>query len=169
VVSDYINVVPIVIAAANGFIALVVGQFFKERPTARVILVVMAGALTLTAIGATIYGQSQVLAKRAAEEDHRRGIREAFGAFIGRGREIEKQIADTSKQSPIQDQNIWDSEVTSYVNANLGQSYSTRFRDQTGIAPAYLNSGVDADRQRLWWELHVRLFRLEQFSDQFPY
>lgn len=166
--SDYINLAPTVIAAANGFIALVVGQFLRDRPTARVILVVVAGALTVTAIGATIYGQGQVIAAKAAEEEHRRSIRETLGAFIARGKEIETQIADTSKQSPIQGQNVWDSEVTSYLNANLGGSYSVRFRDQTGIAPAYLNAGVDADRQRLWWELHVRLSRLEQFSDQFP-
>ena len=99
--SDYISLAPTVIAAANGFIALVVGQFLKDRPSARVILVAVAGVLTMTAIGATVYGQSQVIAMKAAEEGHRRGIREAFGAFIARGKEIEKQIADTSKQSPI--------------------------------------------------------------------
>jgi hypothetical protein len=109
-----------------------------------------------------------VIAARDADTKHRHDIREEFGDFISRGKEIEKKIADTRNPSPIQDKNIWDNEVVLYLNSNLDESYSIRFHDQTGINSAYLQ-GVDNDRQKLWWDLHVGLSRLEQFIDQFPY
>jgi hypothetical protein len=165
---DYVGLIPSSAAIVNGLLAVLIAQFFKERPIARAILVGVAFILGGAAIGATFYGQSQVIAARDADTKHRHDIRAAFGEFISQGREIEKKIADTSIQSPVQDKNIWDNEVALYLNSNLDESYSIRFHDQTGINPAYLQ-GVDNDRQRLWWELHVSLFRLEQFSDQFHY
>jgi hypothetical protein len=165
---DYVGLIPSSAAIVNGFIAVLIAQFFKDRPIARAVLVGFAFVLGGAAIGATFYGQSQVIAARDADTKHRHDIREAFGEFISHGKEIEKRIADTTNQSPINDKNIWDNEVAIYLNSNLDESYSIRFHDQTGISPAYLQ-GVDNDRQKLWWDLHVGLSRLEQFSDQFPY
>jgi hypothetical protein len=81
--QDYIGLFPTVIAAANGFIALLVGQFFKDNLRARIALVATAGVLTFCAVGATFVGQSQVIAARVADQKHRRDIRESLGKYIG--------------------------------------------------------------------------------------
>jgi hypothetical protein len=84
------------------------GREKQRRGRPRAILVGVAFILGGAAIAATFYGQSQVIAARDADTKHRHDIREAFGEFISRGREIEKKIADTASQSPIQDKNIWE-------------------------------------------------------------
>ena len=76
-----------------------------------------------------------MVAAREADTKHRKDIREAFGEFISTGKEIEKKIEDTTRQLPVQDKNIWDNEVALYLDMNLGESYSVRFHDPTGIIP----------------------------------
>jgi hypothetical protein len=55
---DYVGLVAPTAAIINGFIAVLVAQFYKDYPIAKVILVVVAGVLGAAAIGATFYGRT---------------------------------------------------------------------------------------------------------------
>src|SRR5271166_6746613 len=66
----------------------------------RISLVVMAGVLALGAIGATFYGQSQVIASRNEDVKHRREIRETLGKYIERGIVLKNESADMKKPPP---------------------------------------------------------------------
>jgi hypothetical protein len=50
---DYVGLIPSSAAIVNGFIAVLIAQFFKDRPIARAVLVGFAFVLGGAAIGAT--------------------------------------------------------------------------------------------------------------------
>jgi hypothetical protein len=164
---DYIGVVPSTAAIVNGFIAVLVAQFFKERPKAKLALVIVAGVLGVAAVGMTFYGQSQIVAARIADENHHHYIRDSLGSYIERGNKLENELSDPKKEPSVQVANNWDSDVVGFLQSNLGESYVVRYRDQTGIPPLSLN-GADPAHQNLWWGIYIRVFRLEQFIEQVP-
>jgi hypothetical protein len=62
--SDYGSLIGSTAAIINGFIAVVVAQFFKDRPAARVLLALAAGVLGGAAIGATLLGQHEAIIQK---------------------------------------------------------------------------------------------------------
>src|SRR5258708_1746000 len=98
---DYINLFPSVAAVLNGFLALFVGQFFKDRQKAKIILVEAAGLLGFVAIGSTFYSQQQVVAAKAADEAKHTAIREELATFIAEGNTLMTECADASKPPPV--------------------------------------------------------------------
>jgi hypothetical protein len=126
--QDYVGLFPVAIAAANGFIALLVGQFLKDRPRAKVLLVVSAGILTLCAVGATFYGQSRVIADRAAAEQNRKNIREQLGVYIAVGNTIMGKTEIVSQPAPTDEADKWAADVERFLLTRLDQSYVIRFR-----------------------------------------
>jgi hypothetical protein len=165
---DYVGLIPSTAAIVNGFIAVLVAQFFKDHPVARTLLVVAAGVLGIAAIGATFYSQQQIVTEKAEGEKRRHDIREALGGYIKRGNGLEQEAADKTQPLPIEATNSWDSDVVSFLQSELGPSYVTRYQDSTGINSLVLNNS-DTAHQNLWWAIYTRTLRLEQFSDQFPY
>jgi hypothetical protein len=90
---DYVGLVAPTAAIINGFIAVVlVAQFYKDHPIAKVILVVGAGVLGAAAIGATFYGQYQVVSERVADDTCRRDIREHLGSFTRSRERIDAKV-----------------------------------------------------------------------------
>lgn len=81
---DYIGLVPSTAAIVNGSIAVLIAQFFKDQPVARIVLVVSVGILGVAAIAAMFYGRTQVVAARVADEKHRHEVRESIGSYIQR-------------------------------------------------------------------------------------
>jgi hypothetical protein len=169
---DYAGLLPSSAAIVNGLIAVLIAQFFKERPAARIFLVGMASILAVAAVGATFCGQSQVVAARDADQTHRRDLREALGSYIEKGNELELAISNSAKseaKAPIQEENNWYASVIQFLREKLGSSYVARFHDLSGIGRVYLGVSTDDDHQSLFWSVYTRRFRLEQFVDQFPY
>jgi hypothetical protein len=66
--ADYGALIAPIAAIINGFIAVLVAQFFKDRPAAKVLLVMVAGVLGIAAIGATVLSQRQILAVKTADQ-----------------------------------------------------------------------------------------------------
>lgn len=95
--ADYGSVVSTIAAILNGFIALVVARFFKERPTARIFLVSSAFLLSVVAVTATVVGQRETLAIKVASDAHQKEIREQLGKFIAEGAQIISGCSDNSK------------------------------------------------------------------------
>jgi hypothetical protein len=83
--SDYGSLIGSTAAIINGFIAVVVAQFFKDRPAARVLLVLAAGVLGGAAIGATLLGQHEAIIQKAAQQARLRETRDTIGKFMTEG------------------------------------------------------------------------------------
>ncbi len=72
-------------AIINGFIAVLVAQFFKDRPGAKFGLVVAAGMLGAVAVGAIFYSQHQIVVDKLADAKRHKEIKEQLGVFISEG------------------------------------------------------------------------------------
>jgi hypothetical protein len=164
---DYGNLIAPTAAILNGFIAVLIAQFFKDHPIAKVVLVVAAGLLGAAAIGATFYSQHQIVAARDAERARRIAVREGIGKFIEEGQSLQNQCADATVLLPTEAVIDWDRRAKAFLNSNLGASYVTRFGDPIGAAPLVVQSMSD-DRRNLFIGIYVRIFRLEQFSQPLP-
>jgi hypothetical protein len=100
---DYVGLVAPTAAIINGFIAVVVAQFYKDHPVAKVLLVGMAGVLGVAAIGATFYGQYKVVSEKTADATGRRDIQESLGSFIQVGNELMRRCADPTQELPLEE------------------------------------------------------------------
>jgi hypothetical protein len=143
-------------------------QFYKDHPIAKVVLVVVAGVLGAAAIGATFYGQYNVVSERVADDARRRDIREHLGNFIEVGNELMRRCADPTQEVPLDDANKWADNVETFLSDQLGRSYVIRFRDATGAPSMTLDNAKDQRHQNTWFGIYVRVLRLEEFSRQFP-
>jgi hypothetical protein len=165
---DYVGLVAPTAAIINGFIAVVVAQFYKDHPVAKALLVVMAGVLGVAAIGATFYGQYKVFSEKTADATRRRDIQESLGSFIQVGNELMRRCADPTQEVPLEEANKWADNVEAFLLNRLGRSYVFRFRDATGVVSMRLNSAKDEEHQNVWFGIYVRVARLEEFSREFP-
>jgi hypothetical protein len=170
---DYVGVLPSTAAILNGFIAVLVAQFFKDHPIAKICLVVAAGILGVLAIVATVYGQHQIIAQREVEIAqseanirHKKEIRENIGLFIASVNTLAATTADKSKEIPLTEIGKLENDLTTYIKNNMEQSYLNRLFDSSGVGPIGINSG-DKERDKWWYTLYVFAFRLEEFSRQF--
>jgi hypothetical protein len=57
--------------------------------------------------------------------------------------------------------------VAGYLKSNLDASFVSRFGDETGTLPPIVTGAPE--RLGLWLGTFVRVFRLEQFSQQLPF
>ena len=153
-------------AIINGFIAVLVAQFFKDHPIAKVVLVVSAAVLGAAAIGATFYSQHEIAAAKATLDAKRTRVREGLGLFIAQGNGLMQEIsANPSHPVPLNEANDWDRRAENFLNSELGNSFVVRFGDATGAPPVSL-TGADPAHQNLWYGIYTRVLRLEQFSEE---
>lgn len=164
-IKDYVGLVAPSVAVINGFIAVLVAQFYKDDPTARTVLVVGAGLLGAAAIGATFYSQYQIVLERTAEKARRTQIRRRLASFISDGSALMSQCADANAALPEEEGNAWADRVENFLLNACDASYVPRFRSGAGLS---LNSSIpDKNRRELWGGICRRVMRLEQFSQEF--
>jgi hypothetical protein len=168
--ADYSAVIPSVAAAISAFVAVVVAQFFKDHPIAKVIVVIATGIFAMIASGAVIWNQHQIIAQRDAEIVQRgadvkrkKEIRETIGSYIGIINTLKNTTADTTKQNPLDEANKIGYQLQTYLKDKLGQSYVTRMLDTSIAGPIGIHSG-DTTRDNLWYALYAAGLRLEEFS-----
>ncbi len=165
--ADYSVVVPSLAAGISAFIAVVVAQFYKDHPIAKVVLAVATGLFAVITSGAIIWNQHQIIAQRdagiaqkAADTTRKKEIREAIGSYIGALNTLKATTADTSKPSPLDGANkVW-FKLQAYLKDNLGQSYVIRMLDTSIAGPIGIHSG-DVRRDNLWYDLYAASLRLE--------
>jgi hypothetical protein len=170
--ADYSVVVASLAAGISAFIAVVVAQFYKDHPIAKVVLVVATGLFAVITSGAIIWNQHQIIAQRdvdiaqkAADTARKKEIRETIGSYIGALNTLIAATADTSKLSPLDEANkVW-FKLQAYLKDNLDQSYVTRMLDTSIVGPIGMRSG-DVRRDNLWHDLYAASLRLEEFSRQ---
>jgi len=163
---DYGNLIAPTAAILNGFIAVLIAQFFKDHPVAKIVLVVAAGALGAAAIGATFYSQYQIAMTKSADDARRTMIRENLGTFIAEGTQITNTVANETNPLPLVAAQEWEKHVEVFVKADLGQSYLARLSDTTGATPLHFSN--DAPHQYLRAAIYNTLLRLEEFSRELP-
>jgi hypothetical protein len=163
---DYGGVIVSALPAVAAFLAMIIAQYFKERPIAKALFVAAAGLLILASIWVNAAYQHQLNAEKATNVTRQAAIREQLGKFIEEGKGIKDKCEDETVPLPNDAATDWDKRTASFLDENLGASYVTRFRDQTGALPPVVNSPVE--RRGLWLGVYVRVFRLEEFSRQSP-
>ena len=163
---DYAALVAPTAAIINGFIAVVVAQFFKEHRIAKIILVAAAGILGAAAIGATIYSQHQIVADRLAEAQRHKEIREQLGVFISEGLALVSTCSDNSKPPPWKELDAWVSQVTKFLKDRLGNSYVIRLTDPAGVPVNVACRSADTDHNDLYRIVYALDFHLERFSEE---
>src|SRR4051812_12715143 len=122
---DYVGLLPTAIAVASGFISLIVGQLFRERPRERGWLIAGAAALSLVAIVAPFYNQALIVAAKNVEASHRAVVRNQLSELIATGNDLMRLCADPNARPPIAAANEWVNPVQA-VLIGLGPSYVDR-------------------------------------------
>ena len=163
---DYGALVAPTAAIVNGFIAVVVAQFFKDHPIAKVILVVAAFLLGAAAIGATFYSQHQIVADRLAAEQRHKEIKEQLGVFISGGLELMADCGDNTKPPPMKEADAWYHRLNKFLEEQLGHSYVVRLANPAGVPAGVACQGADKEHNDLWRILYAVNFHLEQFSQE---
>jgi hypothetical protein len=157
---DYGALIAPTAAIINGFVAVVIAQFFKEHLIAKIILAAVAGLLGAAAIGSTIYSQRQIVADRwaesqrhAAEAQRRQNDREQLGSFIAEGGMLIQKSMDASDTTLETEVNLYTQRVLNFLRDHLGQSYVNRMVSPAGV-PVGVGPRVTID------EKHTEIFRI---------
>lgn len=114
--------------------------------------------------------QTERAAKQAAldalnDRARRKVVSEALGAFMLRGREIQRSCGNESVPPPQAEADKWTGEVEKYLEANLGASFVARFRNFSGL-PMSATSIASVPHRNLWSGITTRMARLEQFIQE---
>ena len=123
---DYGALIAPAAAVINGFIAVLISQFFKDSPRAKVILVISAGILGACAISATFYTQHQIVAEREATLQRNKKIRDQLGNLIQEGSALIAGCGNPNNQAPTTQADAWLNKVEAFLNNQLGHSYAQR-------------------------------------------
>jgi hypothetical protein len=164
--ADYGALIAPITAIINGFIAVVIAQFFKDRPAAKVLLVVAAGLLGAAAIGATILNQRQIVAAKNAEQLRQRETREALGTFVGEGLALMSSCSDSTTPPKWQEMNDWQKRLLRFLRDCLGDSYAIRLISPAGVPLNASCQGADAPHDKLFRVVNAMNFRLEQYINE---
>jgi hypothetical protein len=163
--SDYGSLIAPIAAILNGFIAVVVAQFFKDHTFAKILLVLAAGVLGAAAIAATILGQREAIVQRAALQAHHQEIRDTIGKFIAEGWALQANCGDKSTPPDEKSTIEWATRVVEYVRTRLGQSYADRVLSPAGV-PIVACNGADDAHNKMYRLVYAVNFHLEQFSTE---
>jgi hypothetical protein len=164
--ADYGALIAPIAAIINGFIAVVVAQFFKDRPAAKVLLVVAAGFLGIAAIGATILTQRQIVASKTADQLRQKETRETIGGFIAKGLALTENCSDSSTPPKWEEMNAWLARMSQFLREHLGEAYVTRLTSPAGVPLNVECRGADEQHNKLFRVVNAVNFRLEQFISE---
>jgi hypothetical protein len=157
--ADYGNVIGPIAAILNGFIALVVAQFFKERTVA-------AAVLSVGAVTATIATQQYATDQKKISEAHHREIRDHIGTLISEGNVLILNCGDNSKPPNWRELEAWIKRVTDYLNSQLGESYVRRLVSPVGYPVNVACNGADDEHNKFYRIGYALLSHLEQYSTE---
>jgi hypothetical protein len=163
--SDYGSLIAPIAAIVNGFIAVVVAQFFRDHTAAKVLLVLAAGVLGVAAIGATILSQREALTAKTAQQVRHREIRDTIGKLMTEGSRLQATCANNSTPPDERSLDAWLNRVVEYVRAQLGQSYADRLISPAGV-PIVACNGADDAHNKIFRIVYAINFHLEQFSTE---
>ncbi len=164
--ADYGALIAPIAAIINGFIAVIVAQFFKDRAAAKVLLVVTAGLLGAAAIGATVLSQRQFLATKTAEQLRQKEIRETIGRFISEGSVLAATCTDNATPPNWPNVNSWIAKIKDFLENRLGPSYATRLTSAAGVPVNIVCRGADEAHNNFFRVVNAVNIHLEQFSSE---
>jgi len=166
---DYGTQFALAIAGLNTAISLVIGQFFKDNPRARIALVVASVVLIGLGVGASFYSQYQIVSSanaervQAAEQVQKRlATKNLLGSAIKDG---ESLVAKQRTESE-DDANTYKSEAEAWANKTgqlIGDAYgdgeAELFGNNAGIT-MFNSPGHPSTLTRSW--MSARIQRLNE-------
>jgi hypothetical protein len=157
---DYGTQLALAIAAINTIITIIIGQYFKDSPIARIVFVIVSAALIVLGVGASFYSQYQISMAANAEKAHSVMIREGIGRYIGEGSAIMNRFGLNEKPMPTMDEVAWVGRTEDFLRTKLCESYVIRFHDNSGLAPISANDADSAHNSQYAIMFH-EIARLE--------
>lgn len=165
---DYASTIPPVTAVMIGVLAMYSAHYPFETPAAKLAFMCIVGSFSIAAIVAILCSNHLVVADRNARTAKKKYIREQLGKFIEDGNAIKIRCEDSALPVPLADANDWNGRVETFLETELCHSYVVRFRDHTGIFQSEILMNGDDAHVYMWSAFYNFIFRLEQFSQQFP-
>jgi len=94
-------------------------------------------------------------------------ITEKLAEFLADGEHFQKICENPKLQIFAGDQiGLWSRKLDSYVCSKLGNSYAVRVSSAAGILPQVPTTLTPGVEQGVWWGIHVRCVRLNQFIEE---
>jgi hypothetical protein len=112
--------------------------------------------------GSKITAQSSI----SRETRHKHEIVEKLGQFLHQGERFEAMCVNPKEQFPSDEVDAWAHDLDSYLARELGASYATRVKSSSGLLPESVTNLAPGVEQGIWWGIHVRCVRLNQFLDE---
>jgi|ERR1700722_3925292 len=133
---DYGTQFALAIAGLNTVISVVIGQYFKDSPRARVVLVAASVALIGLGVGASFYSQRQVVSASNAESEKRFAMKSVLHDAVNSGNSLEMKPR-TQSQDAINayetDFDSWSAKTAQLIEDAYGKSERDVFESYAGI------------------------------------
>jgi len=158
---DYGALIAPIAAIVNGFIAVVVAQFFKDHPLAKILLVVAAAVLGVAAISATISSQRQIVAARAAEHRDRIAMKGLLHDGIVEGEALTENWSSKDETNFRHEANRWTNKMGTLVEDAYGKGEASLIMSDAGYisySDGRKQTGINN------WIIH----RLQRLNDLIP-
>ena len=132
---DYGTPLALAIAGLNTIISLFIGQYFKNSPRLRIVLVVASVALISLGVGASFYSQHQIVASKNAEKEKRIAMKDLFGEAINECTLINEKPRTESEEDDayVKEAGAWVAKTSQLVEKAYGKGEADLFMDDAGI------------------------------------
>lgn len=147
-------------------------RFFKREWPAmklhRAVLVVTAiTCLVLGYCAHDILQPDKTAREQVNRSAHQRQILDRLGALLLEGENLQTEIEQSGEDGMSEDPIVkWSDAVTLYLSQALGTSYAVRVQSDAGIVPVFPAGNLQTEARDMWWKVHVRCVRLNQFLEE---
>ena len=159
---DYGTQFALAIAGLNTIFSLLIGQFFKDSPRARIPLVVASVALIGLGVGATFYSQHRIVSSTKAESAKRIAMKDLLGAAINECAAINAKPRTESQEdydAYANEGSAWATKTYGLIEHAYGKGEASLFMDDAGISR---NARLGHPSLLLSSELVARIQRLNE-------
>jgi hypothetical protein len=133
---DYGTQLALAIAGLNTIISVVIGQYFKDSPRARIVLVGASVALIGFGVGASFYSQHQIVASQGAEIDKRSVMKDLLHDAIKNGESFTVKPRTQSENDVNvyeHDFDLWSAKTGQLIEDAYGKAERDVFESYAGI------------------------------------
>jgi len=100
-----------------------------------------------------------------SERSARLSIRLKLAEFINEGTELRRRCANESEPPPVAEADQWAERTEAFLRSSLDESYVARFGNAAGL-PMVGTAISSIPHRTLWFGIHVRLARLNEFLEE---
>jgi hypothetical protein len=149
-----------VVVAAIAVYEHISGRPIAGRPFLIAVIISLLVAFFLA------WRKERLTVERLKNRGSKREVAEKLAEFLTDGEHWQRVCENPKLEIFPGDQiSLWSNKLDNYLTSKLGNAYAVRVKSANGILPlvAELAPGVQQD---VWWEIHVRCVRLNQFIEE---